>query len=115
MSDVMLPGSSVDRAALAFSVLSTRSAEQITRHLSLSERHRLREGLARVRNASDEQRVAAVRALAGAVRHGMSWPRPSVHDDADCPFRIVSSHPRARVVDVFERIAVREPLEVAVT
>jgi hypothetical protein len=110
-----LPPSGVDRAALAFSILPAKCADVVNRRLTVVERMRLREGLARVRSATDDERLAAIKALATEVDQGMNWPRPSMHDDADCPFRVVESHPRARVIDVLERIAAREPLEVAVT
>jgi hypothetical protein len=109
-----LPPSKVDRAALAFSVLSTNCATVVNRRLSISERMRLREGLTRVRDAPDEQRHAAVRLLAKEVTRGMDWPRPSSHDDKDCPFHVVLSHPRQRVVEIFERMSQRDPLKVAV-
>jgi hypothetical protein len=110
-----LPPSGADRAALAFSILSARTADRVNRRLTVSERLRLRDALARTSNASDEERFAAVRLLARSVRRGMEWPRPSIHDDADCPFHVVLNHPTARVIDILERIAEREPLEVAVT
>jgi hypothetical protein len=107
--------SASDRAALAFSVLPSSAAEVVNRHLTIGERIRLREGLARNRDAPDSERYAAMKTLAAAVRSGgMIWPRPSLHDDADCPFNIVIKHPPSRVVDVLERVAAREPLEVAV-
>ena len=112
---VVLPPSRVDRAALAFSVLSTGCAAKVNRHLSISERMRLREGLTRVRDAPDEQRHEAVRQLAREVTRGVDWPRPSAHDDKDCPFHVVLSHPRQRVVEIFERLAQRDPMKVAVT
>jgi hypothetical protein len=107
--------SGVDRAALAFSLLPKDTAEVVNRRLSVGERMRLREGLSRMRDASDAQRMAAIRALATSVKRGLEWPRPSVHDESDCPFTIVVNQPRALVVDMLERIAAREPLEVAVT
>jgi hypothetical protein len=110
-----LPASGVDKAALAFSVLDTRTAEVVNRRLTIGERMLLRQGLARTRDASDSQRYAAVRALARSLQRGMEWPRPSIHDDADCPFHIVLSHPFERAVDVLRRMAERDALEVAVT
>jgi hypothetical protein len=106
--------SPVDRAALAFSLLPTSAADVVNRRLSIGERMKLREGLSRVHNASDEERVVAVKMLAHAVRRGIEWPRPSVHDENDCPFTVIASHPTAQVIDVLERIAARDPLEVAV-
>ncbi len=104
-----------ERAALAYSVLPTNCAEILHRRLNMGERVRLREGLSRTREAPDDERYKAVKMLAEAVRSGgMIWPRPSLHDDADCPFNIVTKHPPARVLEVLERVAAREPLEVAV-
>ena len=114
-AELTLPPSGADRAALAFSALSKPSADTLNRRLSIVERMRLREGLSRVREATEEQRLAAVGVLAREVRRGTEWPRPSVHDDTDCPFGILATHPTARVVDVLDRTARREPLEVAVT
>src|SRR4051794_32339056 len=87
-----LPPSKTDQAALAFSLLSAKCAEVVNRRLSVGERMRLREGLSRVRDASDEQRHAAIRMLAREVKRGMEWPRPSMHDEADCPFTPIASH-----------------------
>jgi hypothetical protein len=90
-------------------------AETVNRRLTIGERVRLREGLTRTRDASDDQRIAAIRVLYREVRRGLEWPRPSVHDDTDCPFAVLVTHPRARVVEVLDRVARREPLCVAVT
>lgn len=97
-------------AALAFSVLSSQCAAVVNRRLTIQERAKLREGLARVRDASDAQRAAAVRALASAVRDGVDWPVPASHDDHDCPFSPLASYPRQYVVEVIDRIAVRDPI-----
>jgi hypothetical protein len=51
----------IDRAALAFSLLPANTAEVVNRRLSVGERMRLREGLARMRDASDARRMAAIR------------------------------------------------------
>jgi hypothetical protein len=109
------PDSGVDRAALAFSLLPVRFADEVNEHLSVAERQRLREGLARIREATDYTRVEAVRDLVAAVRRGVVFPRPAAHDDNDCPFQAVGSHPRTRIVEVLERIARRDALEVVVT
>jgi hypothetical protein len=108
-----LPG--IDKAALAFSVLPTRCADAVSQRLTTAERIRLRDGLARVRAADDRLRMDAFHDLAQAVDQGFQWPRPSLHDESDCPFTVVESHPLARVLEVFERVAAREPLEIAVT
>jgi hypothetical protein len=115
MSEPALSDPSADLAALAFSVLSSSCAEVVNRRLTIAERARLREGLARVRDASDADRRAAVRVLASAVRDGIEWPRPTSHDDADCPFSTLSNHPRSNVADVLDRMASRDPLQVVVT
>jgi hypothetical protein len=115
MESVVLPPSRVDRAALAFSLLSTTCAAKVNRRLSISERMRLREGLTRVKEAPDEQRHAAVLLLAREVKRGLDWPRPSAHDDKDCPFHVVLSHPRSSVVEIFERMVQRDPMKIAVT
>lgn len=107
--------SGVDKAALAFSVLSSRTAEVVNQRLTSGERMLLRQGLARMSAASDSERFAAARALANNLERGMAWPRPSIHDDADCPFHIVLSHTFDRAVDVLQRIAERDALEAAVT
>lgn len=99
-----------DLAALAFSVLSSQCAEVVNRRLTIHERARLRDGLSRVRDASDAERAAAVRALAAAVRDGVEWPVPSSHDEADCPFNTLASYPRVHLVEVIDRISVRDPI-----
>jgi hypothetical protein len=109
------PDSNVDRAALAYSLLPVRYADEVNHHLSITERQRLRDGLARVRDAGDYARVEAVRALGAAVRRGVVFPRPPGHDEHDCPFRPLESQPRRHVVDVLERLARRDGLEVVVT
>ncbi|HEV7526599.1 MAG TPA: hypothetical protein VGP92_16645 [Acidimicrobiia bacterium] len=107
--------SGLERAALAYSLLPVRFADAVNDHLSIAERQRLREGLAQVREASDHARVEAIRALVTAVRRGVVFPRPAAHDDNDCPFHPVGDQPRARVVEVLERVARRDALEVVVT
>jgi hypothetical protein len=114
-AEKVLPDSGTERAALAYSMLSTRCADEVARRLSATERTKLREGLSRIRSASDEERFAAVNELARAVKKGVQFPLPRAHDEATCPFRVVESHPRRHVIDVLERVAVREPLQAAVT
>ena len=110
-----LPDSGIDRAALAYSLLPVRYADAVNDHLSIAERQRLRDGIARVREASDTARVEAIRALVAAVRRGVVFPRPAAHDDKDCPFNPIAGHPGHRVVEVLERVARRDALEVVVT
>lgn len=107
--------SGIERAALAFSLLPVRFADAVNEHLSIAERQRLREGLARVREASDYSRAEAIRALTAAVRKGVVFPRPAAHDERDCPFHPVGEQPRTEVIEVLERVARRDPLEVVVT
>ena len=115
MADVVYIDTKADQAALAFSQLSSHTAEFVNRRLSIAERKQLREGLSRTRCATDEQRRAAYRALARAVARGTEWPVPASHDEADCPFTPLGLQPRFAVVDVLDRIAHREPIQVVVT
>ena len=103
-----------DMAALAFSVLSSQCAEVVNRRLTIHERARLRDALSRMRDASDGERTAAVRALAAAVRDGVDWPVPSSHDEADCPFTPLASYPRVHLVEVIDRMSVRDPIAAVV-
>ena len=105
----------VERAALAFSLLPVVFADAVNDHLSIAERQRLRDALQRVREASDHSRMAAMHALVLAVRRGVVFPRPAAHDDNDCPFHPSGDAPRDRVVEVLERVARRDTLEVVVT
>ena len=107
--------SGIERAALAYSLLPVRYADEVNLHLSITERQRLREGLSRVREAGDYARVEAIRALGAAVRRGVVFPRPPGHDEHDCPFQPLESLARAKVVNVLERLARRDALEVVVT
>lgn len=107
--------SGIERAALAYSLLPLRYADAVNDHLTVGERQRLRDGLAQVREASDQSRVEAIRALVAAVRRGVVFPRPAAHDEKDCPFSPVGLHPQARVIEVLERVARRDALEVVVT
>jgi len=59
--------------------------------------------------------MAAVQALAQAVRKGVTFPSPRAHDANSCPFTVVEGHPRARVLEVLERVALREAIAAAVT
>jgi hypothetical protein len=113
--DREVPESGVERAALAYSLFPLRFADAVNEHLSITERQRLREGLARIRTASDTSRVEAVRALSAAVRKGVVFPRPAAHDHRDCPFRPVGQRPRPLVAELLERVARRDPIEVVVT
>jgi hypothetical protein len=105
----------VYRAALAYSLLPVQFADAVNDHLTMAERQKLREATARIKDAGDHARVEAIRALVASVRKGVVFPRPAAHDENDCPFQPVGEHPRARVVEVLERIARRDALEVVVT
>ncbi len=107
--------SGVHRAALAFSLLPVQFADAVNGHLTVSERQKLREATAGIKDATDQARVEAIRALVASVRRGVVFPRPTAHDENDCPFQPIGEQPRARVVDVLERIARRDGLEVVVT
>src|SRR5258708_3620365 len=60
---------------------------EIGARLTLGERPRLREGLARVRQADEVERRDAVNALVRAVQAGVGFPAPAAHDESKCPFR----------------------------
>lgn len=104
----------IRRAALAFSVLPTPHADSIAQHLSMRERVRLREGLTQVRDASDDERIAALHALVRAIRNGVDWPLLAGHNAMDCPFHCMDGHPTDRVAGVFGQLAERQPMTVAV-
>jgi hypothetical protein len=104
----------VRRAALAFSVLPTPHADAVAHLLTMRDRVRLREGLSQVRDASDDERMAALRALVRATHSGVDWPVLAGHNAQDCPFHCVDGHPVERVAAVFGQLAERQPLTVAV-
>jgi hypothetical protein len=104
----------VRRAALAFSVLPTPQSDALAHLLTMRERVRLREGLTQVRDAADEERIAALHALVRQIRNGVEWPILSGHNPADCPFHVVDGHPMDRVAAVFSQLAERQPMTVAV-
>jgi hypothetical protein len=108
----LAPG--VRRAALAFSVLPTPHADSIAHLLTMRERVTLREGLTQVRDAADGERVAALHDLVRAIRNGVDWPILAAHNEKDCPFHCVDGHPTERVAAVFEQLAERQPMTVAV-
>jgi hypothetical protein len=104
----------VRRAALAFSVLPTPHADAVAHLLTMRDRVRLREGLSQVRDASDDERMAALHALVRAIRSGVDWPVLSGHNAQDCPFHCVDGHPVERIATVFGQLAERQPMTVAV-
>ncbi|HEV7525096.1 MAG TPA: hypothetical protein VGP92_09025 [Acidimicrobiia bacterium] len=104
----------VRRAALAFSVLPTPHADALAHLLTMRERVRLREGLTQVRDASDDERIAALHSLVRQIRNGVEWPILSGHNPTDCPFHIVEGHPLDRVAGVFGQLAERQPITVAI-
>ncbi len=108
----LAPG--VRRAALAFSVLPTPHADSIAHLLSMRDRVRLREGLTQVRDAPDDERIAALHALVRAIRNGVDWPVLAHHNALDCPFHCVDGHPLERVANVFGALAERQPMTAAV-
>ncbi len=108
----LAPG--VRRAALAFSVLPTPHADSIAHLLTIRERVTLREGLSQVRDAADGERIAALHDLVRAIRNGVDWPILAAHSEKDCPFQCVDDHPADRVTAVFEQLAERQPMTVAV-
>jgi hypothetical protein len=107
--------SGVERAALAFTILSTEQADLLAARLTLKERHRLRDGIVRVKDASQLHRTDAVFALVAAAERGMEWPEPANHDGKGCPFKPLHDVPSDVLAAVLERRVIRNPLEVAVT
>jgi hypothetical protein len=104
----------VRRAALAFSVLPTPHADAVAHLLTMRDRVRLREGLSQVRDASDDERIAALHALVRAIRSGVDWPVLAGHNAQDCPFHCVDGHPIERVATVLGQLSERQPMTVAV-
>jgi hypothetical protein len=104
----------VRRAALAFSVLPTPHADAVAHLLTMRDRVRLREGLSQVRDAPDDERIAALHALVRAIRSGVDWPVLAGHNAQDCPFHCVEGHPTERVAAILGQLAERQPMTVAV-
>ncbi len=106
--------SGIERAALAYSLLPVRYADAVNLHFSIAERQRLREGLARVRDASDYARIEAIRALGMAVRRGVVFPRPPGTTRTTARSIRWRTTPD-QVIDLLERLARRDAFEVVVT
>jgi hypothetical protein len=104
----------VRRAALAFSILPTPQADAVSHLLTMRERVSLRQGLTQVRDAGDAERVAALHALVRAIRNGVDWPYLETHNAHDCPFHCIEGHPLERVAGVFNQLAERQAITVAV-
>jgi hypothetical protein len=104
---------SVQRAALAFSAMPTRAALSISARLTLAERSRLREGLSRIRDAAEQERLDAVNDLVRAVHGGVGFPSPAAHDEAKCPFRRIEATAATEVAAVLSACACTQPLLVA--
>jgi hypothetical protein len=103
----------VQLAALAFSAMPTRAALSISSRLTIVERSRLREGLSRVREAAEQERLDAVSALVRAVNQGVGFPSPAPHDEAKCPFRRIEATATDEIVAVLASCAGTQPLLVA--
>ena len=115
-AEKVLPESGSERAALAYSMLSTRCADEVARRL---ERDRALEAPRRVvtHPVSNVTRSDSPPSTSSPARCARvcSFPCRAHTTRPSCPFRIVESHPRRHVIDVLERVAVREPLQAAVT
>jgi hypothetical protein len=111
--DAFAASAGVERAALAFSAMPTRAALNISSRLTLVERNRLREGLARIREVGEQERLDAVSELVRAVREGVGFPSPAPHDEAKCPFRRIEASAPDEVAAVLASCAVSQPLLVA--
>jgi hypothetical protein len=103
----------MQRAALAFSAMPTSAARAISSRLTLVERNRLREGLARVRQVGETERREAVSELVRAVHAGVGFPAPAPHDEMKCPFRRIETTPADEVASVLASCAHTQPLLVA--
>jgi hypothetical protein len=113
MSADLLPPSKADRAALAFSALPRRTADEILQRLAPVERARLQAAIERLEMAPQKERVAALNFLADNLADEIEWPALCTHDDNRCPFRSLATHDVDRVSEALERIALREPLAAA--
>ena len=103
-----------DRAALAFSAIPVTPAVAVSQRLSIAERVKLREGLARNRDATSDQRREALEALVAAVQAGTTFPPPLAHDEDTCPFHDFEQRPPADLVGTLGKFARSQPLLVAV-
>lgn len=111
--DLSAASPTVELAALAFSAMPTRAALSISSRLTLVERNRLREGLSRIRDVGEPERLDAVRALVRAVHDGVGFPTPDKHDEEKCPFRRIEASPAEEVAAVLATCAYTQPLLVA--
>jgi len=111
--DLLEASPSVQLAALAFSAMPTRAALSISSRLTLVERNRLREGLSRIRDVGEQERLDAVAALVRAVHDGVGFPSPAPHDEAKCPFRRIESTPPDELAAVLASCSGAQPLLVA--
>jgi hypothetical protein len=111
--DVQVASPAVKRAALAFSAMPTSAARSISSRLTLVERSRLREGLAQIRTAGEDERREAVSALVREVHAGVGFPSPAPHDEGKCPFRRVEATGADEVAAVLASCAHTQPLLVA--
>lgn len=111
--DLSAPSPTVELAALAFSAMPTRAALSISSRLTLVERNRLREGLSRIRDVGEPERLDAVRALVRAVQDGVGFPTPDKHDEEKCPFRRVEATAPEEIAAVLASCAYTHPLLVA--
>jgi len=111
--DLSADSPSAQLAALAFSAMPTRAALSISSRLTLVERNRLREGLSRIRDVGEQERLDAVAALVRAVHSGVGFPAPAQHDETKCPFRRIEASPAEEVAAVLAACASAQPLLVA--
>jgi hypothetical protein len=89
------------------------AALSISSRLTLVERNRLREGLSRIRDVGEQERLDAVHALVRAVHDGVGFPAPETHDEAKCPFRRIETTAPEEVAAVLASCAYAQPLLVA--
>jgi flagellar motor switch protein FliG len=114
-ADVAPPAGS-SAAALAFSMLSARCADEVMRRLSPVERARLVAALERTQNARSAERAAALQQLVADLAETIAWPEPvPAHEVARRMFQALQQSPDDQLMDALQRLSKREPLAAAVT
>jgi flagellar motor switch protein FliG len=116
MAADVAPPTGTSAAALAFSMLPARTADEVMRRLSPVERARLVDALQRTQYAQDTERAAALQHLVADLAEEIAWPEPvPAHDVTRRMFQSLQHHPCERLTDALERMSKREPLAAAVT
>jgi flagellar motor switch protein FliG len=109
------PPTGTSAAALAFSMLPARTADEVMRRLSPVERARLVDALRRTQYAQDTERAAALQQLVADLAEEITWPEPlPAHDVTRRMFQSLQDQPCERLTDALDRMSKREPLAAAV-